>query len=60
MTWLKIQIFIPLSLVEIYKSAILVVNFFCDFQIFSHIHSDFVSDQRGRSGQNSLFGLNIK
>ena len=50
--WLKIQIFLALNLVEISnKSAILVVKSDSSLyiQIFSHIHSDIVSDQSGRS-----------
>ena len=53
--WLKMQIFWALNLVEISnKSAILVVKSDSSlyFQIFSHIHSDIVSD---RSGMSELY-----
>ena len=53
MTWLKIQIFFALNLVVI---SVLKCYFggqiqicFPYIQIVSHIHSDFVSDESGRS-----------
>ena len=66
MTWFKIQIFCPFEFGRDFYIKVLFwlsnSDSFLFVQIFSHIHSDFVSDQSGRSEviANTMLTLNSK